>query len=205
MSKSEEELVSSTGGELGRIAKEVSREARNSPIPVFIAILAAVLALVSMADGDANERSMQAHIEASNQFAYFQAKNIRMTDSQIANAILTTTGNTELAAEWKAKAERYKSEKVEILKAAKIEQKKQYVAQRQGDYFAVAVSLLQIAIVLASASLIVHGGLLLTGSVILSVAAVFFTVNGYGLYFDFSTDPAEIGKAAMTYFGILSP
>ena len=76
------------GVDLRRIIKEVSKEARKSKIPLYIAVLATLLAFISMAEGDAKERALGAQIEASNQFAFFQAKNIRKTDSEIAADVL---------------------------------------------------------------------------------------------------------------------
>ena len=55
--------------------------------------------------------------------------------------------------------------------------------------------LLQIAIVLASISLITGGGVLLGLSFTLTLIAAFFTANGYGLYYDIPSDPEGMIKA----------
>ena len=125
------------GADLKRIIKEVSQEARKSRVPLYIAVLAACLALVSMAEGDAKERALGAQIEASNQFAYFQAKNIRKTDSQIAADMLESMGKTELAKAWRDKANRYDSEKGAILKEARAQQAIRAHGLKQSSYFAI--------------------------------------------------------------------
>lgn len=189
-----DDAIDKMGGskEFKRIAREATREARKSPMPVYIAVLAAFLALVSMANGDAEKRALQSHIESANKFAYFQAKNIRKTDSQIAADTFKTLGQAELAAKWQAKADRYRGEKAKILASAKAELVKRRHAIEQSKYFEVAISSLQIAIVLASASLILGGGIMMWGSFLITAIAIFFTVNGYGLFFELSTDPVEI-------------
>ncbi len=195
MSTESENIKTGSFSDIKDLIREVTKEANNSKTPIFIAILAGFLALVSMAEGDMRRQAMIAHIEASNQFSYFQAKNIRKTDSEIATEILEGLGKTELAEKWQTKAERYDKEKKEILAIAKAEQKKREHSLKQGSYFDMAIAVLQIAIVLASVSLLVGGGYLLTGSYILTVIAVFFVINGYGLFLEFPTDPAAIIKA----------
>ncbi len=189
------------GTDLRRIIKEVSKEARKSRVPLYIAVLAACLALVSMAEGDAKERALGAQIEASNKFAYFQAKNIRKTDSEIAADMLESIGKPELAATWRAKAARYQKEKAEILDGARAEQAKRAHGLKQSAYFSIAIALLQIAIVLATASLILGGGMLLWASAFVAVISVFFIFNGYYLYLEFPTDPVEFGKWLTTSVG----
>ena len=177
---------------LTEMARTVQREAKKSPMPVFIAALAAFLALVSMANGAADKLALQSHIEAANMFGYFQAKNIRATNSQIAADTFEAMGKPILASRWKLKSDRYKQEKLVILSEAKEQQKIRSVALKRGDYFGVAVKALQIAIVLASASMIFGGGFLLAGSLLLTAMAAFLTFNGSTLYFEIMTDPAEI-------------
>ena len=151
-----------------------------------------------MANGEAERQALNAHIEATNQFAYFQAKNIRRTDAQIAAQMFEKLGHTDAAGEWSKVADRYGKEKADILKAAKAQQAKRAVATKQSGYFEIAIVLLQIAIVLATASLIVGRNGLVMISILLVLAARFFTVNGYGLYYEVPTDPAEFSKWVKT-------
>ncbi len=186
--------ASSEGGKktFSQMAEDVRREARKSPMPVFIAALAAFLALISMANGSADKLALQSHIEAANKFGYFQAKNIRATNSQIAADTFDAMGKPVLAKRWKSKADRYKQEKIVILSEAKEQQSIRTIAVKRGGYFGIAISALQIAIVLASASMIFGGGFLLGGSVLLAFIAAFFTFNGYALAFEVPTDPVDL-------------
>lgn len=192
---------SGVASDVRRIIQEVSKEARKSKVPLYIAVLAAFLALVSMAEGDVKERALGAQISASNQYAYFQAKNIRMTESEVAGDILESLGKNELAAIWREKAARYDKEKDEILIDARAHDAVRAQGLKQSGYFAVAIALLQIAIVLATAALILGGGFLLGASVLLASAAIFFTLNGYCLVVEFPTDPIEFGRWVLTNAG----
>lgn len=178
--------------ELKQVIEELTNSEKNSRIPIFIAFMAAFLALVSMADDEQDKAALEAQIEASNKFSYFQAKNIRATSAEIAAANFRVNGKSDLAATWQRKADRYELEKKEILKDARAEQSKRTTALKQGDYYGVAVALLQIAIVVASISLITGGGILLGLSFALTIIAAFFTANGYGLYLNIPLDPNVI-------------
>lgn len=183
---------SETLNEAQRTIKEIRQESQNNKIPIFIAFLAAFLALVSMADDEVTEAALEAQIEASNQFAYFQAKNIRGTSAEIAAETLREMDKTKAAMKWQQTADRYETEKSDILKAARAEQTKRTIALKQGDNYAVAIALLQIAIVLASISLITSGTLLLTMSIIFALISCIFVVNGYGLFYSIPTHPEMI-------------
>lgn len=188
------EAKTTVGADVKRIIREVSKEARKSRVPLYIAVLAACLALVSMAEGDVKERALGAQIEAANQFAFFQAKNIRRTDSEIAAQMFESLGKPELAKSWGEKAARYKSEKDAILEEARRQQGIRTQGLKQSSHFAIAIALLQIAIVLATAALILGGGFTLGASIFFALGALFFTFNGYYLYLDFPTDPFEFTK-----------
>lgn len=190
-----------TSGELRGLLRDVSREVQKSKTPIFIAVLAGFLALVSMAEGDADRRAMVAHIESANQFAFFQAKSIRANDARIASSTFEVMKKPELAKEWERTSLRYDREKREILVNARSEQAKRKIAVQQSDYFSLAIAILQIAIVLASASLIVSGGVLLFVSVILTGLSMLFTFNGYALYFDIPTDPVQIFASVYDQLG----
>ena len=172
--------------------KEVLNETQKSRIPLFIAALAALLSIVSLADDETDKVAMSAHIEASNQFAYFQAKSIRKTSSLVAARLFEKMDQQQLATEWQKNADRYSEEKSAILKTAKQQQKIRADALRRGDYYKVGVTLLQIAIVLASASLVVGGGSLFVVSVLLTIVSLVYSLNGFGMFFEFPTNPGII-------------
>ena len=63
--------------ELGRMAQEENNRDFEKWIGVYIAVLAVVLALCSMGGGNAAKDATIKNIEATNTWAFFQAKNMR--------------------------------------------------------------------------------------------------------------------------------
>jgi hypothetical protein len=172
--------------------KEALQQPQQSRIPLFIAALAAFLSIISLADNETDKTAMSAHIEASNKFAYFQAKSIRMTDAEIAAKIFENMDQQDLAMHWRKKAKRYSKEKSDIIKEARQQQRLRADALLKGDYYKVGVTLLQIAIVLASASMVLGGGVLFAISIFLTVVSLVYSINGYGMFFEIPTDPVAM-------------
>ncbi len=172
--------------------KDALQKPKKSKIPLFIAALAALLSIISLADTEMDKIAMSAHIESANKFAYFQAKNIRQTDSKIAAQMFEKLEEPTLAAYWKEKATRYTAEKSEIIKDARAQQKIRENALSKGEYYKVGVTLLQIAIVMASASIVVGGGSLFAISMILTLVSLVYSVNGSFLFYDIPTNPSGI-------------
>ena len=65
-------------------------------------------------------------------------------------------------------------------------------ALRRGDYYKVGATLLQIAIVLASASMVVGGGFLFYASIVLTLVSLVYSINGVGVFYEFPTDPGPV-------------
>lgn len=162
-------------------------------VALYIAFLAALLAIASMIDDEGDKSALEAHLEATNQFAFYQAKNIRSNESNIAALTFESLGKPELAREWRGKFEQHEADKKEILAEARRQQDIQKLAVLRGDYYKVGVALLQIAIVIASASLITSGSVLFIASAALTAIATLYMINGLGLFTEWlPTDPAGL-------------
>ena len=100
---------------------ELEFSAKTKRIGVLIAVMATVLALSEAAGQNAQADAIRETVEASDLWAFFQAKTIRMTTLK-ANADMLELQSTELkpgpqataiaktVAEWRATAARYDSE-----------------------------------------------------------------------------------------------
>jgi hypothetical protein len=150
---------------------------RNRKIAVLISVLAALLAIVEAGGKSAQNTSLSANIEASNLWAFFQAKTIRMTTMRTAADALEVAvagmipedrapAVAKRIGDWRAAAGRYDSEpdtgegRKELAaraKAAEAIRDRALAAYHMFEYGAAA---LQISIVLASAA-VVTGALLL--------------------------------------------
>lgn len=157
---------------------------RNKRVAILIAILAAMLALAETGGGQSKQDALNANIEASNLWAFFQAKTIRQTVLRTAAEALEIEAPTlgaqgEAAAKrmdaWKATIQRYESEpetgegRRELMSRAKAMEAKRDRALAADHVFEIASGALQIGIVLASAAVI-------TGAIWLA-----FTAIGLGL------------------------
>lgn len=167
---------------------------------IFVGVLAALLAITSLAGENAAKEMMSANISASNLWAFYQAKSIRQTSLRLAADELETLLATrpELGAEarqaierriksYKDTAARYESEpptgegRKELSARARELEKRRDRAEQQDFSFDVSIGLFQIAIVLASVSILAASRMLLLGSAALAAVACVFALNGFFL------------------------
>jgi hypothetical protein len=188
--------------DLAEAVDEKSSKHRDRLIAVYIGVLAVVLAICSVGGGNATKNATARNIEAANAWAFFQAKNIRRNDVrlQIDTLELKLATEPELAAPVRAaiedKIKAYRAtearltsepdtgEGVEELKVRgrRLEAARD-LAMRKDPYFDYGQALLQIAIVLASVSIITGGSSLLVLSVLLAGTGAVLTFNGFTLAF----------------------
>jgi hypothetical protein len=187
-------------GELGQMAVEDNKADRDRLIGMFIAFLAVLLAVCSMGGSNSAKIAMQKQIEAANTWAFFQAKNLRRQAIrlQIEDLELMIANNPNLPIESKnpifAKIASYREQDEqltsdkksgegldELFARGKALEAERDVALRQDPYFDYAQAFLQIAIVLASAAILVPQGWLLALSVVLAILGAILTVNGFTL------------------------
>ena len=174
---------STMGVSIDDIQKKIEKSG-NQTTAIYIAALAAILALCSMLSNDAAKTALAAHIEAANQFAFFQAKNIRLTNYVIAAELLRASrpeAENTIKTFWQ-KANRYQKEKKEILTDARAQQAIRSKALAQARYYDYAIAMMQIAIVVASASIVTAGPFLVTISVLIALIGGLLAANGYFLY-----------------------
>jgi hypothetical protein len=161
--------------------REPSKASRNKKIAVLISVRAALLAILETGGKSAQNTSLSANIEASNLWAFFQAKTIRMTTMRTAADALETAVPVELSpekaaayakrvSEWRASANRYDSEpdtgegRKELVAKAKIAEAKRDRALSAYHMFEYGAAAMQISIVLCSAAVV-------TGTLALAFAA----------------------------------
>jgi len=170
---------------------------------IVIGTMAMLLAISGLGGGNATKEMLNANIQASDTYAFYQAKNIRQTSYQLAQAELRVLLAThpdmpsEVQAQvrndlarYDATIARYESEpatgegKQELLvKAQALEQRRDRAA-RQDPNFDYAQALYQIAIVLGSVSIVATSRRLLLLGVGLGVVATVLAVNGFFLLFE---------------------
>jgi hypothetical protein len=168
----------------------------NKKVALLIAVLAAFLAFSETLGSSAQTEALSRNIEASNLWAFFQAKTIRMTTLRTAAEALEVDAalapNSESKAvmdkrieSWKKTAARYESEpetndgRKELMARAKAAEQKRDRSLAAYHQFEIASGALQIAIVLASANVITGAAFLMWGAAGLGVLGVAFAMIGF--------------------------
>ncbi|MEZ5843502.1 MAG: DUF4337 domain-containing protein [Hyphomicrobiaceae bacterium] len=173
---------------------------REKWIGVYIGLLAVVLAVCAMGGGNAQKDAARANLDATNTWAFFQAKNARRTMFQVAadDLELQLKANPATPADARAAIEKkiaeyrrlisiYTSDKQrnegldELWEKAKSLEKERDLAAARDPYFDWAQALLQIAIVIASIALITGGNPMLLLSIGLGLLGSLLTLNGFTL------------------------
>ncbi len=166
-------------------------------IGVYIGMRAVVLSIATMIGKNAEEAAAKANLDATNTWAFFQAKNIRREQFRIAveNMRLRLAENPTMAATAKSMIEAglvkydkqialYTSDKKrnegldELWVRAKALEKTRDDALARGPFFDYGEAFLQIAIVLASVAIVTSGSGALVLSVMIGAAGVVSIANG---------------------------
>jgi hypothetical protein len=172
-------------------------EGSNKYIAIFISVLALCLAIAETLAKGAQTNSLSYNIEASNLWAFYQAKTIRQTAIKTAaeqlevDLALSRETAVQQALEkrvvaWKADVARYQSEpgvgggegRKELQERAKQAEKKRDLFTEKYHHYEVGSALFQIAIVLASVYLITHVTHLLWAAGLLAGGGFFFSLVG---------------------------
>lgn len=175
---------------------------RDKYIGVYIGILAVLLAICSMGGNNATNDANFLNIQASNTWAFFQAKNARRQAYKLqaddlelrlaTDASLNEDSRkriTDRVADYRAQEKKLTSEPEkkegldELFVKGKELEKSRDTALARGPYFDYGGALLQIAIVLASIAIISGGSFLLIASVIVGALGSLATVGGFTLAF----------------------
>src|SRR4051812_28073290 len=160
----------------------------NKKIALLIAVLALVLAFSETLGKSAQTAALSLNIEASNLWAFFQAKTIRQTVIRTAaeQAALSPSKDSSKQIEtWKKTAERYQSEpetnegRKELAERAKAAEAKRDRSLAAYHHYELASAAVQIAIVLASAAIITSAMALVWIGIGLGAIGVVFCLIGF--------------------------
>jgi Domain of unknown function (DUF4337) len=167
---------------------------------IYLGIVAMLLAITALGGSNATKTMLNANIQASDIYGYYQAKNIRqtvyqLTAEQLDSQLLALPDIPDAARakiedrikHYRERVDRYESDpstgdgKKELLaKAKEFEATRDRAAERDPN-FDFAEALFQIAIVLGSVSIVAASRPLVHLSGILAIAGTALTINGYFL------------------------
>ena len=184
-------------------AGEGVNEKFRAKAALWIGVLALLMAISGLGGGNAGEDMVANNIQASDTWAFFQAKNVRQTAHKLAaddlEMQLLIHGDTlnpaarkaveSKIAKLKAKVEEYESEpetgegKKELLtKARAFEAAREHASEQDGN-FDFADVFLQIAVVLGSVAILAISRPTLTLSFLCGGLVAILTFNGFFLWF----------------------
>lgn len=155
----------------------------NKGVALLISVLALVLAFSETLGKSAQTAGLAYNIEASNLWAFFQAKTIRQTVLRTAAegaSASASEGQKKQVAKWLDTAQRYQSEpetgegREQLAARAKEAEKKRDTSMAAYHHYEMASAAVQIAIVLASASIIAEIVALAWAGAALGVVGVVF-------------------------------
>jgi len=183
----------------------------RSRTALTIAFMAMLLAITSLGGGNAAEDIMNNNIQASDTWAFYQAKSIRQTSNKLAadtlesELLLHQSSLTPEARQaiqqkidkLKETADRYESEpdpkdpnnplkgegRKQLSARAQDFEAQRDRAQLQDPNFDFAEALFQIAIVLASVAILAMSRLIFKVSLVVGALAFLLMLNGYFLFF----------------------
>jgi hypothetical protein len=183
-------------------ATQETKQARDKWIGIYIGVIAVALAMCTLGGGNATKEATLRNIDAANTWSFFQAKNLRRINLELATddlelGLKTTLGMapdarqliTEKITARRAEIQKLKSDPAskegldQLWDRAKGIERERDDALKRDPYFDYGQAFLQIAIVLASVALIASGNLLLIMSAVCAFVGALCTFNGFTLLF----------------------
>ena len=177
---------------------ETSERKHDRWVAIYISILAVLLAIAATGSNDAMKTASQAAVQVNDSYGFYQAKTIRQQQIELAVDALTlkiaeTPSMVEDALKLaQANLKKYKDEikrlvfnakngKTELLARAESCENLRNQALAQHPFYDYSMAMLQIAIVLASASIIMGTRLLLYSSGAVGIFGILLFLNGFTL------------------------
>lgn len=190
---------------IGEVNENGGADRLRNRAALWIAIVAAVLAIGGLGGGNATDDMIFNNIRASNTWAFYQAKNLRQTFYEVAaagiEAELTQEGmdparraaRTARLAEYRATVLRYENEpdseapndplrgegKRQLSAQARAFEAARERASEQDGNFDMAEVLLQLALVLGSVAILAVNRMVLLLSVAVGIGGAFLVANGF--------------------------
>ena len=175
--------------------KPLSRSEREALIKDkagwVIVVFAALLAINTYMGGSNSSKVLNNTIEANNTWAFYQAKSIKQTLTEMRYDDAVAAKEDKKAEALKAKMDRYESEpatgegKKELFAKARTLEADRAVAKERSPWYTFAGSLFQIAIVLLSASILAVDKRMYWGSIGVSIFGAMLLTQGIWLVIPF--------------------
>jgi hypothetical protein len=174
--------------ELREHAEEGEHSSSLAPVSLTMAVLAVLLAAVSLMGHRSHTEEILLQNKATDQWAYYQAKNIRRASMEELIDMLGVVAerDPEAAAQLKEKyakdIERYRDEQTEIQNEAKnLEHEKDEISRR-ADRFDLGEGFLEVALVITSITLLTRRRTFWFLGGLIGVLGVVVAVTAFGIH-----------------------
>jgi hypothetical protein len=174
--------------ELQEHAEHAHHNPSLAPVSLTMAVLAVLVAAVSLLGHRAHTEEVVQQNRVSDQWAYYQAKNIRRHDDELLSTMAGFLQSKDASAasafqeKYQAEAERYKDEQKEAEdKARDLEQETKH-ERRRADRYDLGEVFLEIGLVITSITLLSGNRSFWCLGIIFAIAGIAVSVTGFTLH-----------------------
>lgn len=171
--------------ELQEAAERAKERKELAPVSLTMAILAVMVASVTLLGHRAHTEEILLQTKATDQWAYYQAKNMRRNNLEALDELLTALQNTdpkkteEVRQQFHQEIDKYRDQQKDIQAEAKGLESDVKLATRRADRFDLGEVFLEIALVVTSITLLTdRRGYWYMGMVLAAVGVVFAISGG---------------------------
>jgi len=171
--------------ELKEHAEHAKENPALAPVSVTMAILAVLVAVVTLLGHRAHTEEVVLQAKASDQWAYYQAKNVRRHEDEIVADVTSVQPTTDAAAlakmkeKYSGEAERYKDEQTEIERQAREMEGEVATERNRADRYDLAEVFLEVGLVITSITLLSGRRIFWLLGIVLGFVGVGLAVSGF--------------------------
>jgi hypothetical protein len=171
--------------ELQEHAEHAKHDPTLVPISVTMAILAVLVAIVTLLGHRAHTEEVVLQAKSSDQWAYYQAKNIRRRTDELFTDLTSVQATTDAAAlaklreKYSGEASRYKDEQKEIEDKAREMEAEVAHERNRADRFDLAEVFLEIGLVITSITLLSGRRIFWAMGIVLGVVGIVLAATGF--------------------------
>jgi hypothetical protein len=164
--------------ELQESAEHAHHNPSLAPVSLTMAVLAVLVAVASLLGHRAHTEEVVLQAKSSDQWSYYQAKNIRQHEDELFVAGNGAGGAAGVREKYAQEAERYKKEKDEIQEKARDLEREVEVERKRADRYDLAEVFLEIGLVITSITLLSGKRIFWYLGIVMSVVGVVVTAMG---------------------------
>ena len=171
--------------ELQENAEHAKHDPGMAPVSLTMAVLAVVVAVVALLGHRAHTEEVVLQAKSSDQWAFYQAKNIRRHTDELFADLTSVTPTTDAAAlgklreKYSGEADRYKNEQKEIEEKANEMEKEVGTERRRADRYDLAEVFLEIGLVITSITLLSGRRIFWSAGIVLGIVGLIIAGAGF--------------------------